>query len=628
MKKTLAALLVLALCLLLAASAEETSAESFLGRPMPDFTVTTLEGGTFTLSEALRTKRAVLINLWATWCGPCEYEFPYLEQAYEAYADQVAVIALSVEPGDTPEVLKEYAESHGLTFDIGSDTGVGLADLFMVRGIPTTVLVDRFGNVALVEVGSQTSEKPFMNAFGKLTADGYSETEVMDGFPSSLPDVDAGPEGYLSEYLGVPFAITGSEDAYVWPFVAGDLEGKACAKAGNAGNDGSAAEMNVLVTAGEGDALTFSVRTSSEAMYDIACVLVNGKSVKQFSGEDEAWISWAVALEPGENVVTFRYEKDEMESVGEDTAYVADLALVSGDEARAALEALPVYPYAEETGLRLVTEGAREIVFAPGESGTIADAFGEDCTCWIVFGNEVEFTASITSDYSEDDVVVYSNCELGQDTWTAWDFAGGPLVSAVDSLSTSGYSYTNVIMVQNSRDEVLDMHVLFSDEENANAFEAMLNEDGFTAGYTYADGSERSTYDEAEDPAGQYEGEEWYAEDPEEGDLEEADDELIDAAFGEADEELAASELVWTVTFLDQNGDPVPGCVVNFCTEETCTPCVSDETGVAFFSGEPYPYHLQVIKVPDGYAFEPADDDLYADENGGDMEILVEKLEA
>ena len=67
---TLALMLALTLCLTSAAWAESPAA-GHLGEVLPDFTVDTIDGGTFTLSEALAEKDMVLINLWASWCGPC-----------------------------------------------------------------------------------------------------------------------------------------------------------------------------------------------------------------------------------------------------------------------------------------------------------------------------------------------------------------------------------------------------------------------------------------------------------------------------------------------------------------------------------------------------------------------------
>ena len=151
---------------------------------LPDFAVETIDGNTFSLSEALKDHDMVLINLWATWCPPCEMEFPFMQEAYELYSDRVAIIALSVEANDTPEKLKEYAESHHLTFPIGSDSNANLGARFVTVGIPTTVVVDRFGNVAMVEVGAQTRTSAFTSLFDYFTSDSYTQTTVLDGFPA------------------------------------------------------------------------------------------------------------------------------------------------------------------------------------------------------------------------------------------------------------------------------------------------------------------------------------------------------------------------------------------------------------------------------------------------------------
>ena len=184
-----AAILILCLAICPAAAGQADPSHPLLGQPVRDFTVTTVDGSTFTLSEVLKEKDAVLINLWATWCGPCEREFPYLEEAYEQYRDRVAVIALSVEQNDTDAVLKQYAESHGLTFAVGSDTGVGLGGIYVQGGIPTTLVVDRFGNMVFYTVGSQPSAGHFTRVFDALLGDGYTESTVLTGVPPKKADI-------------------------------------------------------------------------------------------------------------------------------------------------------------------------------------------------------------------------------------------------------------------------------------------------------------------------------------------------------------------------------------------------------------------------------------------------------
>ncbi|MBQ6431501.1 MAG: TlpA family protein disulfide reductase [Oscillospiraceae bacterium] len=140
---------------------------------LEDFTVTTIDGGSFTLSAALEEHELVLINLFATWCPPCRMEFPYLQEAWEQEQDRVAVIALSVEADDTVGELQDYAAELGLSFPIGRESGVGL-ERFAANGIPTTVLVDRTGRIAAVEVGALSSTQDFLELFDEYSGADYN----------------------------------------------------------------------------------------------------------------------------------------------------------------------------------------------------------------------------------------------------------------------------------------------------------------------------------------------------------------------------------------------------------------------------------------------------------------------
>ena len=188
MKKRFCTILTLAACLaVLALCAGGASAEDqedgFLGKPFPDFTATDTEGNTFTLSEALKDHEAVLINLWATWCGPCMREFPFLNEAYEQYGDRVAFIALSSDPEDTTEMIAEYRRENGVSFPMGRDEGQELSRNLATSGIPVTVVVDRFGNAAFYHLGAFGSAKEPGRVLEAFLGDGYMETTVLDGIP-------------------------------------------------------------------------------------------------------------------------------------------------------------------------------------------------------------------------------------------------------------------------------------------------------------------------------------------------------------------------------------------------------------------------------------------------------------
>lgn len=150
---------------------------ALIGTEMQDFTVETIDGEEFSLSKELKDHDMVLINLWATWCPPCAKEFPFMQEAYEKYKDRVSIIALSVEPTDTVDVLKEYVEKNNMTFAVGSDKEPDLGSVFVTIGIPTTVVVDRFGNIAQVDVGMKASTEEFTDMFDHFLSEDYTKTE-------------------------------------------------------------------------------------------------------------------------------------------------------------------------------------------------------------------------------------------------------------------------------------------------------------------------------------------------------------------------------------------------------------------------------------------------------------------
>ena len=148
-----------------AADWTEAVGKGKIGFQMPDFSVPTVSGETFTLSQTLKERELVLINLWASWCGPCVHEFPFLQQAYEANQDRVDVIALSVEQGDSLEKLKQFSEENHVSFQIGQDENLRLAQCFNVTSIPTSLLVDRSGKVVWMQTGAMRSAEDVKRLF-------------------------------------------------------------------------------------------------------------------------------------------------------------------------------------------------------------------------------------------------------------------------------------------------------------------------------------------------------------------------------------------------------------------------------------------------------------------------------
>lgn len=81
---------------------------------------------------------------------------------------------------------------------------------------------------------------------------------------------------------------------------------------------------------------------------------------------------------------------------------------------------------------------------------------------------------------------------------------------------------------------------------------------------------------------------------------------------------------VYTVVITDQDKEAVQGCIVNFCDDSSCMAVVSDKHGTAQYSGAAYPYHIQVVKVPDGYSYDTSKEYI-AEENGCKLDVTVVK---
>ena len=127
------------------------------GQAMPDFTVSLTDGTTATLSEVLKEKDLVVLNIFATWCGPCEIEFPDMEKVYEANSDRMEIISVSADPDDTMEMVADYKASHALSFPMGL-AGDALSFLNL-SGYPTTIFVTRDGTVGFIKTGAFVEER-------------------------------------------------------------------------------------------------------------------------------------------------------------------------------------------------------------------------------------------------------------------------------------------------------------------------------------------------------------------------------------------------------------------------------------------------------------------------------------
>ena len=420
MKKVILILLALTLFLAVSASAEEGS--PLLGKPFPDFTVTDTDGNTLTLSESLKDHEAVLINFWATWCGPCRNEFPAINRVYEEYKDRVAFIALSKEPKDTNEIIASFRQENGLTLPMGRDEDHKLYDYVETNNVPVTVIVDRFGNTGFLRIGSFRTADDLRRTLDVFLGDGYTETAVLHSVPA-------------------------------------------------------------------------------------------------------------------------------------DTSTVA----------------LPVSP---ARAMRVENQGARKAVIH-------TDKEEDPYIFYVVEDSVAHIAAEISASDLASDVIFYT------------DAAGfTPLKEMLDP--ERGILATDVNVPEEGR--VLVFLVDYSKAINGEEDPDMIQF------HIARSADEVDSFVDTLKAAGH---------------------ENVTVEY-ETDADAESSADAYIIHVLDQNGDPVPEVVVNFCTDTACTPCEADESGTIVYNGKPDAYHVQIIDYPEGYSCDESFE-MYTPETYGEWVLRLTK---
>ncbi len=127
------------------------------GEKIPDFSMALYSGyeyngqSTFRLAE--QGGRVVLINFWASWCKPCEQEAASLEGAWNYYAPGGKVVFLGVDYVDTEPAARAFMKKFGNTYANGADVGTRISQMFRIKGVPETYILDTQGVLKYVKIG-------------------------------------------------------------------------------------------------------------------------------------------------------------------------------------------------------------------------------------------------------------------------------------------------------------------------------------------------------------------------------------------------------------------------------------------------------------------------------------------
>ncbi|MCJ7624621.1 MAG: TlpA family protein disulfide reductase [Anaerolineaceae bacterium] len=133
-----------------------------IGQKVPPFELTTFDGDV--LSTEDYAGQVIVVNFWASWCGPCELEAAEMEDAWRFYEKTGDVMFLGVDYVDTePEAMK-YLNKFDISYPNGPDLRTSISQMFRILGVPETYIIDRDGRLAYVKKGPFISLLEITNA--------------------------------------------------------------------------------------------------------------------------------------------------------------------------------------------------------------------------------------------------------------------------------------------------------------------------------------------------------------------------------------------------------------------------------------------------------------------------------
>jgi peroxiredoxin len=127
-----------------------------VGAPAPDFRAVTVDSTPRVRTLADYKGQVILLNIWATWCGPCRVEMPSMEALHRDFGSKgLRVVAVSIDQIAGAPQIRDYARELDLTFEILHDSAQGISRAYQVQGYPQSFVIGRDGTIRRKWIGPE-----------------------------------------------------------------------------------------------------------------------------------------------------------------------------------------------------------------------------------------------------------------------------------------------------------------------------------------------------------------------------------------------------------------------------------------------------------------------------------------
>ena len=123
--------------------------------PAPEFELLSTDGELVSLTNL--QGKVIVVNFWATWCGPCVEEIPMFQDYFERYNDQIMILGINEQ--EDPDEVREFLQQFGVSYPILMDRSAELAPVYRLMALPVTVFVDEEGILRYHHIGFMTEEQ-------------------------------------------------------------------------------------------------------------------------------------------------------------------------------------------------------------------------------------------------------------------------------------------------------------------------------------------------------------------------------------------------------------------------------------------------------------------------------------